>query len=110
MRLANLAACADTFSVLIDGLHFKPRRGDEFSKRKATLALRQPPELPHRLPGEREEGEGSCGEGSCRNGEITANADSRNRQTPTATPADPGVLLKEIVVEAARESLVIGQV
>ena len=42
MRLAILAACADTFYVLIDGLHFEPRCVDEFSKRRATLALRQP--------------------------------------------------------------------
>ena len=42
MRLAILGACADTFYVLIDGLHFEPRCVDEFSKRRATLALRQP--------------------------------------------------------------------
>jgi hypothetical protein len=42
MRIAILAACADTFYVLIDGLHFEPRCVDEFSKRRATLALRQP--------------------------------------------------------------------
>src|ERR1017187_1900108 len=42
MRLAILAACADTFYVLIDGFHFEPRCVDEFSKRRATLALRQP--------------------------------------------------------------------
>ncbi len=45
MRLAILAACADTFSVLIDGLYFEPHRVDEFSKRRASLALRQP--APH---------------------------------------------------------------
>jgi hypothetical protein len=42
MRIAILAARADTFYVLIDGLHFEPRCVDEFSKRRATLALRQP--------------------------------------------------------------------
>ena len=42
MRIAILAACADTFYVLIDGLHFEPRCVDEFSKRRAMLALRQP--------------------------------------------------------------------
>jgi hypothetical protein len=42
MRLAILVACADTFFVLIDGLHFEPRCVDEFSKRRATLALGQP--------------------------------------------------------------------
>ena len=42
MRLAILAACYDTFYVLIDGLHFEPRCVDEFSKRRAGLALRQP--------------------------------------------------------------------
>ncbi len=42
MRLAILDAYADTFYVLIDGLHFEPRRVDEFLKRRATLALRQP--------------------------------------------------------------------
>jgi hypothetical protein len=45
MRIAILAACADTFYVLIDGLHFEPRGVDEFSKRRATLALRQPAEM-----------------------------------------------------------------
>jgi hypothetical protein len=44
MRRAILAARADTFDVLIDGLHFEPRCVDEFSKRRATLALRQPAE------------------------------------------------------------------
>ena len=42
MRLAMSGACADTFYVLIDGLHFEPRCVDEFSKRRAALALRQP--------------------------------------------------------------------
>jgi len=42
MRLTILAACADTFFVFIDGLHFEPRCVDEFSKRRAALALRQP--------------------------------------------------------------------
>ena len=42
MRLAIIAACADAFYVLIDELHFEPRYVDEFSKRRATLALRQP--------------------------------------------------------------------
>jgi hypothetical protein len=37
-----LAACAATFCVLIDGLHFEPRCVDQFWKRRATLALRQP--------------------------------------------------------------------
>jgi hypothetical protein len=46
MRLAILAACAGTFYVLIDGLHFEPRCVDEFSKRRATLALRQPALFP----------------------------------------------------------------
>ena len=46
MRLAILVACADTFFVLIDGLHFEPRCVDEFSKRRATLALRQPASVP----------------------------------------------------------------
>ena len=45
MRIAILAACADTFYVLIDGLHFEPRCVDEFSKRWATLALRQPAKM-----------------------------------------------------------------
>ena len=42
MRIVILAACADTFYVLIDGLHFEPRCVDGFSKRRAMLALRQP--------------------------------------------------------------------
>jgi len=46
MRLAILAACADAFQVLIDGRHFGLRRLDHFSKRKAAIALRQPPFLP----------------------------------------------------------------
>jgi hypothetical protein len=46
MRIAILAACADTFYVLIDGLHFEPRCVDEFSKRSATLALHQPAMIP----------------------------------------------------------------
>ena len=50
MRFAILAACADTFYVLIDGLHFEPRCVDEFSKRRVTLALRQPAMIP---PGEK---------------------------------------------------------
>ena len=37
-----LAACADTFHVIIDGLHFEPRCVDQIWKRRATLALRQP--------------------------------------------------------------------
>ena len=39
---ASPAACTGTFYVLIDGLHFEPRCVDEFSERRATLALRQP--------------------------------------------------------------------
>ena len=46
MRLAMLGACTDTFYVLIDGLHFEPRCVDKFSKRRATLALRQPAQEP----------------------------------------------------------------
>ena len=72
-----------------------PSKGPYRRREKTPHPFTPSPLFP--LPGEREEGEGSCGEGSCRNGEITANADSRNRQTPTATPAEPGVLLREIV-------------
>ena len=42
MRHAILGAFADTFDVLVDGLHFEPRSVDEFSKRRPELALRQP--------------------------------------------------------------------
>jgi len=43
------------------------------------------------LPGEREEGEGSWGEGSLRNGDGSGHVDSRECQTPIASPAKPGV-------------------
>jgi hypothetical protein len=41
MRLAILAACADVFLMLIEGLHFEARCVDAFSKCRVKRALRQ---------------------------------------------------------------------
>ena len=42
LRLQILAAGAGTFPGLIEGRHFEPRCLDNFSKRRAAFALRQP--------------------------------------------------------------------